>query len=153
MEDFFREVRDKLPWVLKFTAWGTRRSRPFRWLVEQGTRMRLGLLARRKDGSLHWIRFRDQGKISAYFGSMETWKNIPDWSDPVPGLDLTQAYRSLDHGYREDKPALALSDLQQAAEVVHGHLRIGRHQAAQDFKVSAFEIIADVDAVSVPDFN
>ncbi|MGW8315014.1 MAG: NAD-dependent epimerase/dehydratase family protein [Bacteroidales bacterium] len=122
MEDYFREVWTRLPRVLKITAWCNKRCRPFRWLVERGTRIQLGMLTRRKEGTMHWIRHREQGRIEAFFGSTEVWKNIPGWDTVLPDLDHTQPFRRLSHGFDESKPVPGMEDLRQAADFRGGEL-------------------------------
>lgn len=66
---------------------------------------------------MDWIRTRHPERINSYFGSYETWKNIPDW----PGQDLSRPSDDavhIDHGYDETKPlaTLDIEDMWRAAQ-------------------------------------
>ena len=68
-------------------------------------------------GTLHWIKNNDKNRITAFFGSLEKWEQIPDWDK----FELIQASRDpklLNHGYDETKPKseLDLDDMKKAAE-------------------------------------
>jgi nucleoside-diphosphate-sugar epimerase len=140
MEDYFREVQAGLPWYLRFTAWGNRNSSPFRWLVEQGTRLQLGMLAGRKHGTLYWIRHRDQGKIDAFFGSRREWEGIGGWQAPLPDMDLSQPFRRLSHGFDESATvsgkSFRLEDLELAAAFRGGSLESGAWEGDPDQSLS-----------------
>ena len=76
-------------------------------------------------GTQWWIKHNDQNRIKAYYGSLENWKNIPDWkhADLSAPAGMDQAVH-IDHGYDESKPlsALTLEELQKAAEFRGGKL-------------------------------
>jgi len=122
LEDYYREVWKKLPWYLKATAWYAKHIPPFRWLVEAATRSQLKKLAFHEDGSMGWIENKDSGKINAFYGSMEAYKNIPGWDGPMPSQDHSQPCTRLDHGYDESKEELRIEDLHQAAAFRGGEL-------------------------------
>jgi len=122
MEDYFAEVWSKMPWYLKATAWQAKYIPPFRWLVEVATRSQLKKLAYHKDGTMGWISNKDEGRINAFYGSLDAYNKIPDWDGPMPSLDLTQPYTKLNHGYDESKEELSLVDLHQAASFRGGEL-------------------------------
>lgn len=74
------------------------------------------LAYKKKWGTQYWIRHHDSQRISAYYGSIDKWKHIPDWKHQ----DLSHPSDEptlLDHGFDENKPLseLDLSDLRQAA--------------------------------------
>ncbi len=121
-EEFFNEVREKLPGFLKATAWLAKAIPPYRWLVETATRSQLKKLAFMEDGTMGWISKQDEGKINAFYGSMEAFRNIPAWDQQMPSLDHDHEYTRLSHGYDESKKEFDLNDLQQAAEFRGGAL-------------------------------
>jgi hypothetical protein len=77
----------------------------------------------KEHGTQWWIRHDVEPRIHAYYGSLEAYKQIPDWRH----MDLSHNSREaviLDHGYDESKPMeqLTLKDLQQAAAFRGGKL-------------------------------
>lgn len=68
-------------------------------------------------GTQDWIRTNDANRISAYYGSLEQYRSIPDWDR----FDLTPPTKTptrLDHGFDESKTpeSLDIHDLRSAAE-------------------------------------
>ncbi len=68
-------------------------------------------------GTQTWIKKGEKLRISAYYGSIEKYKAIPDWKH----FDLSHNSEEaviLDHGYDETKPMsdFTLEDMQRAAE-------------------------------------
>ncbi len=68
-------------------------------------------------GTQTWIKKGEKLRISAYYGSIEKYKAIPDWKH----FDLSHNSEEaviLDHGYDENKPMsdFTLEDMQRAAE-------------------------------------
>lgn len=86
------------------------------------THMQLKSLARKNDGTLAWIRNGDEGRIEAFYGSMENYHRIPGWGIDMPSLDHNQEYRRLDHGYDESKEEISLEDLEKSAQFRGGSL-------------------------------
>jgi hypothetical protein len=84
-------------------------------MVQAITRGQLKKLAGKPDGTRYWIEHKDEGKIKAFYGSMEKYEAIPGWEAQMPSLDHTQPRKKLDHGYDESKKELELKDLKQAA--------------------------------------
>ena len=83
-------------------------------------------LARTKgDGTLDWIESNNQPKITAYFGSMEEYKQIPtNWND-FKIIDLNvENPKLLDHGYDTNKPEseIDIEDVKAAAKFRGGEL-------------------------------
>lgn len=68
-------------------------------------------------GSMSWIENRDQGKIKAFWGSLEEWEKIKTWDDLKLKDDLSKPIR-LDYGYDEgkDEDRLDIIDIKKAAE-------------------------------------
>ena len=69
-----------------------------------------------------WIENKDNGRINAFYGSLEEYNKIPGWDGPMPSLDHSQAHDRIDHGYDESKEELSLTDLKGAAEFRGGSL-------------------------------
>ncbi len=68
-------------------------------------------------GTQTWIKNKEQLRISAYYGSLEQYKAIPDWQH----FDLSHNSEEailMGHGYDETKPMseFTLEDMQKAAE-------------------------------------
>jgi len=122
MEEYTEEVRRNLPWYLKAVAWFNRHVPPFRWFVEGMTRVTLWHLSRKEQGTMRWIREKHEGRINAFYGSMEAFRAIGDWGDEFPSMDPEQPFRKLDHGYDESKAVPGPDDLRQAARFRGGSL-------------------------------
>ncbi len=68
-------------------------------------------------GTQTWIKENNQLRISAYYGSLEQYRAIPDWKH----MDLSHNSEEpvlLDHGYDENKPMseFTIEDMQRAAQ-------------------------------------
>lgn len=91
----------------------------------------------KEHGTQWWIKNNVTQRIHAYYGSLEAYKQIPDWRH----MDLSHNSREaivLDHGYDESKPMeeLTLNDLQQAAAFRGGKLLSNNKQVtAQGLKL------------------
>lgn len=70
----------------------------------------------KKNGTMSWIKQRNQARISAYFGSYEKWKQIPTWKTYQP-VKAENKPIILNHGYDENKATaeLDMDDMKQAA--------------------------------------
>ena len=72
----------------------------------------------RRFGPLGWLKYNNEERINAFFGSREEQAAIPAWEElrnfTLVGADEAQR---LDHGYDESKPLaeLDIEDMQQAA--------------------------------------
>lgn len=71
---------------------------------------------KRRMGTMDWIKTGNANRISAYFGSIEEWKKIPDW-DKIDKSRPSEHPTLLNHGYDESKPEadLTIEDMRQAA--------------------------------------
>jgi hypothetical protein len=70
----------------------------------------------KEHGTQWWIKHNQTQRISAYYGTLEAYKAIPDWKH----TDLShnsEEYVLLDHGYDEQKPKalFTIEDMQKAA--------------------------------------
>lgn len=122
MEDYYREVWEHLPAPMKAVAALNKKLSPFRRLVEAATTLQLKLLAKKKDGTLHWIEKRIDDFVEAFYGGYDAYHTIPDWDVDMPNLELHRPYARLDHGYDESKETLDIDDLRGAAEFRGGAL-------------------------------
>lgn len=67
-------------------------------------------------GPLYWKKHHIQPRITAFYGSMEAWNNIPGWNN-FKLYHPSQKPIILNHGYDESKPKslLDIEDMKQAA--------------------------------------
>ena len=135
-EDFYADIVRYFPWYLTLTAFLNKNFPPFRWLVEKVTWKKLERLALEQEGTLRWIRDKDQEKIKAFFGSEERWHAIPGWDRDMPSLDPKLPSKRLDHGYDESKEKLAVEDLQKAASFRGGGLRETKWDGDMNIKLN-----------------
>lgn len=123
MEDYYSEVWKAFPRFLKTTAFLNKKSAVFRKIVEKSTKLQLKLLAARKrDGTLGWIKNRDHDRVNAFYGSYEAFEKIPGWNEKMPDLDHDIPFTRLQHGYDESKAVLDIDDLHEAARFRGGEL-------------------------------
>ena len=125
VKDYFAQMAESpsLPWAIRFAA-KTRIARLFPHCVKAA----MWFMANSKEhGTQWWIRQYTKGqgtkdherarqRISAYYGTIEAYRAIPDWEH----MDLSHPSEKpvlLDHGYDESKDVDRLTDaeLQQAA--------------------------------------
>lgn len=106
LDDFVEQMKKKLPLsskLLKFM--------PLRYVKEHVMKK----TALRENGPLYWLENNIEGKVAAFFGTKEKWKEIADWAH----FDIINdpPHIVLDHGYDENKNAseLDLVDVQGAA--------------------------------------
>jgi nucleoside-diphosphate-sugar epimerase len=114
LEDHYRQVKEAAPWYIKLA-----KIVPSSIIKNRFTsKMTTG-----KDGTMHWIKSNNLGRISAFWGSLEKWEQIPDWNTDMPNIS-EKAYK-LDHGYDETKSLdeLNIEDMRKAAEFRGGECR------------------------------
>lgn len=109
VERYFERMSRMLPWYYSLA----------RFVPPFLLRACLGYLARdRRFGTMHWIRSRDESHVSAFFGSYERWRAIPDWN-AMPQMPDSEGgdRRVLDHGYDESVPTshLSIREMRSAA--------------------------------------
>lgn len=109
LDDYFQQMSDGLPKIFRMATLVPPA------IIKAATR----ILAHKKTyGTQYWIRHHDEARIRAYYGSLEKYRSIPDWSE----WDLSEAAGAneavhIDHGYDETKPLsqLTVAELQAAA--------------------------------------
>ncbi len=114
VKEYFAKMSSapSLPWGIKFAS-KTHIAKLFPHCVK----IAMWFMANSKEhGTQWWIKNNKQQRISAYYGSLEAYKAIPDWAH----FDVSHNSETpvlLDHGYDESKPMeeLTLEDLQKAA--------------------------------------
>lgn len=77
LEDHYDQVKEAAPWYVKLARF-----------VPKGLIKRFFTqkMVSGKDGTKHWIRHNNEGRISAFWGSIEKWKQIPGWDEDMPDL-------------------------------------------------------------------
>ncbi len=103
VEDFIRQVKREAPFY-------TRRAKFVPPILIK--KLLMQPIVQREGGTVHWVRTNHQDRISAFFGSIEAWQQIPGW-DVFPLEQPSQVPMRLNHGYDETKPQneLDLSDV------------------------------------------
>lgn len=107
IDAYFEQMRQKLPSYYSLA----------RFVPPFALKMVVKSVANKKNwGTQYWIKHDMEQRITAYYGSVENWKHIPDWKHQHlerPDEKVTL----LNHGYDETKPLceLDITDMQQAA--------------------------------------
>ena len=103
---------ESLPWGIKFAS-KTHIAKLFPHCVKLAMRF---MANSKEHGTQWWIKHNKQQRISAYYGSLEAYKAIPDWKHFDVSHNSEEAVL-LDHGYDESKNVDKLTDaeLQKAA--------------------------------------
>ncbi|MBQ8052121.1 MAG: NAD(P)-dependent oxidoreductase [Bacteroidaceae bacterium] len=114
LHQYFRQMADSpsLPLGIRL-AKATKVAR----LVPHLVKLAMAFMAYRKThGTQRWIRERNEQRISAYYGSMEEYRAIPDWQHTDLSHPSEEAVL-LDHGYDEQKPMseFTIEDMLRAA--------------------------------------
>lgn len=122
IDTYAKRVWENMPWYMKMVAKLNKYFPPLRILVEKMTYKQLKALAERPDGTLGWINNKNDMRVSAFYGSYETFQKIPDWDVDMPQMHPEPEWHKLDHGYDETKAKLEISDLQGAAKFRGGQL-------------------------------
>jgi len=135
-EDYYAEVKMKLPWYMKMTAWCCKNVPLYRHIIEKVTHSRLEKIALEPHGTLRWIADGDFEKIVAFYGSEEEFRDIPGWEGVLPPLNIDLPHKRLNHGYDETKEQLEMEDLQQAAIFRGGVLKDETWDGNMEKKVS-----------------
>ncbi len=107
LEDHYEQVLHASPWYIKLAKIAPS-SLVKRFLMRK--------MASGKDGPLGWIQTNNKGRISAFWGSHEKWKQIPDWYSGMPDANASSSL--LNHGYDDTKhdSELTIEDMKHAAK-------------------------------------
>ena len=107
LEDHYEQVRQAAPWYIKLAKFA-----PSNLVKRLFTRK----MVYGKDGTMNWIETDNRGRISAFWGTIEKWQQIPDWDSEMP--DVNASASLLDHGYDDQKAdnELTIKDMKKAAK-------------------------------------
>ena len=108
VDEYFKQMGKQVPWFYHLA----KIVPPF--IIKMAMRP---LAYKKKWGTQWWIKTGEKQRIAAYYGSVEAWKNIPDWKHQDlshPSEEVTL----LNHGYDETKPRTewTIEDMRQAAK-------------------------------------
>lgn len=107
VDDYFSKMAGSLPWFYKLA----KVCPPF--VIKLAMRP---MAYKKKWGTQWWIKNNEKQRISAYYGSMERWRNIPKWKDQNLSRPSDEVH-VISHGYDEKKPLSewTIEDMQEAA--------------------------------------
>lgn len=107
VDDYFSQMGGSLPWFYKLA----KVCPPF--IIKLAMRP---MAYKKKWGTQWWIKNNEKQRISAYYGSMERWRNIPKWKDQNLSRPSDEVH-VISHGYDEKKPLSEWTneDMQEAA--------------------------------------
>ncbi len=120
LEDYYQQVLENLSLKLRL-ARVLGKIPGIRGLLKWTARKRMKNMVLGKDGTLYWYRSHNVQRITAFYGSFETFEEIRDWDDFDKSI-LRSEWKRLDHGYDESKEELDLDDFQDAANFRGGQL-------------------------------
>ncbi|HOH71908.1 MAG TPA: NAD(P)-dependent oxidoreductase, partial [Paludibacteraceae bacterium] len=108
VEDYFKQMGRQVPWFFHLAAIVP--TFIIKWAMRP-------MAFKKQWGTQSWIKDNDQNRINAYYGSIENWKNIPDWKHQDLSHPSETDIVHIDHGYDESKPReeWTIDDMRQAA--------------------------------------
>lgn len=112
MKEYFKQMAkaDSVPWGIKFAA-----KTKIAKLFPRCVKLAMYAMAMSKEhGTQWWIKHNKTQRISAYYGTLEAYKAIPDWKHTDVSHN-SEEYVLLDHGYDEQKPKalFTIEDMQK----------------------------------------
>jgi nucleoside-diphosphate-sugar epimerase len=119
LEDHYHQVKKNAPRRVKAAA-ALNKIPGLRRIVLRTARQMTKKMVLGKDGTLYWHEHKNNSRISAFYGSYEAYKSIPDWGVDMP--NMTAKPTRLNHGYDESKKKFNLDDLRSAAKFRGGSL-------------------------------
>jgi nucleoside-diphosphate-sugar epimerase len=107
-DEFIAELKENAPFKMKIAKYVPALFIK-KWVMEP--------VANKELGTMYWIKNDIKDRITSFFGSIEKWKEIPNWSEFEIVKPAEKPVR-LDHGYDETKQRseLDLEDMKQAAK-------------------------------------
>ncbi len=109
VREYFASLSKQLPWYYSLAKLAPA------WLLKPVMRH---IASERRFGPLGWLKYNNEERIRAFFGSREEQQNIPSW-EVMRNFTLADRYHALrlDHGYDESKPLseLTLDDMHAVA--------------------------------------
>ncbi len=116
LADFRRAIIESMPLPIRAVRRLALRWPPLRRGIERILyRWQRRIVETHPNSPLFWVKSGNLWRIRAFFGSMQDFLSIPDWTAPFEHTPA-ETCRRLEHGYPENQPNLNLSDLRQAAE-------------------------------------
>jgi len=119
LEDHYCQVKKNAPRKVKAAA-ALNKIPGLRRIVLRTARQMMKKMVLGKDGTLYWYENKNSTRISAFYGSYDAYKSIPDWGVDMP--DMTAKPIRLNQGYDESKKKFSLDDLRAAAKFRGGSL-------------------------------
>ena len=109
VDEYFAKMGKQLPWFFSLAA--VVPGFIIRWAMRP-------MANKKKWGTQWWIKHNDTQRISAYYGSLERYKAIPDWEHQDLSHPSETKIVKIDHGYDEQKPRSewTIEDMRKAAE-------------------------------------
>ena len=106
-DEYFAHMASKLPWFYSLA-----KICPA-FIIKLAMRP---MAYKKKWGTQSWIKNHENQRITAYYGSIENWRNIPNWKKQDLSHPSDSAIK-LNHGYDETKrkEELTIKDMRQAA--------------------------------------
>ena len=109
VDEYFTNMGKLLPWFFNLAAIVP--GFIIRWAMRP-------MAYKKKWGTQWWIKHNEKQRISAYYGSLERYKAIPDWKHQDLSHPSETDIVRIDHGYDEQKPRSewTIDDMRKAAE-------------------------------------
>jgi len=109
VDEYFAKMGKQLPWFFSLAAIVP--GFVIRWAMRP-------MAYKKKWGTQWWIKNNEWQRISAYYGSIERYRSIPDWEHQDLSHPSETEIVKIDHGYDEQKPRSEwdIEDMRKAAE-------------------------------------
>ena len=109
VDEYFTNMGKQLPWFFNLAAIVP--GFIIRWAMRP-------MAYKKKWGTQWWIKHNEKQRISAYYGSLERYKAIPDWKHQDLSHPSETDIVRIDHGYDEQKPRSewTIDDMRKTAE-------------------------------------
>ncbi|MBQ2575252.1 MAG: NAD(P)-dependent oxidoreductase, partial [Bacteroidales bacterium] len=126
VDEYFTNMGKQLPWFFNLAAIVP--GFIIRWAMRP-------MANKKKWGTQWWIKHNEKQRISAYYGSLERYKAIPDWKHQNLSHPSETDIVKIDHGYDEQKPRSewTIDDMRKAAEFRGGKC-LSETMAKGDFR-------------------
>ena len=117
LADHNRLIANDTPFGMKLVSFLAKRIPAFRAQVEKAAFAEMKKMAENhRNSPRYWVTHKNDARVSAFFNSYADYEAIPDWGVDMPDISPDTKWERLQHGYPEEKDALVLGDLQQAAK-------------------------------------
>lgn len=108
VDEYFQRMKENVPVIFKLSFLGCNAiGKTFMRFIAYNKRF----------GTLSWVKFKNEKRLQAYFGSYQMWNKIPKTWEETDLSRPSEKVIFLDHGYDENKPIdeLDIEDMQKAA--------------------------------------